>query len=133
MLLGMGVPEELISGFDRPAYDLPTVMTRMLVVGQPLTDVIAAATCTPAGAIGWGDRVGTLGVGRCADVALLELRDGEFQFEDVNSQLRTCKQRLVPAGCWRAGERIATATAESVSAFPNPVMVAEQADSWNRA
>ena len=100
----------------------------MLVVGQPLTDVIAAATCTPAGAIGWGDRVGTLGVGRCADVALLELRDGEFQFEDVNSQLRTCKQRLVPAGCWRAGERIATTTAESVSAFPNPVMVAEQAD-----
>ena len=69
-------------------------MTRMLVVGQPLTDVIAAATCTPAGAIGWGDRVGTLGVGRCADVALLELRDGEFQFEDVNSQQKLLIERV---------------------------------------
>ena len=27
-----------------PAYDLPTVMTRMLVVGMALADVIAAAT-----------------------------------------------------------------------------------------
>ena len=32
--------------------------------------VIEAATIVPATAIGWADRIGTLGVGRCADIAV---------------------------------------------------------------
>ena len=71
--------------------------------------------------------------GRCADVAVLELRDVDFEFEDVNSQLRRCTQRLLPAACWRGGKRIHTTTAESLSPFPNPMTIKLQADSWNRA
>ena len=40
---------------DGPAYDLLTVMTKMLHVGMPLIDVIRAVTITPAAAIGRGN------------------------------------------------------------------------------
>ena len=80
-----------------PAYDLPSVMTRMLRVGMPLADVVGAATAAPAAAIGWGDRAGSLKPGRCADVAVLELRPGRFELEDVNSQMRQCDVRATLA------------------------------------
>ena len=40
-------------------------------------EVIRASTSTPATAIGWGDRIGTLGLGRTADVTVLRAEDLE--------------------------------------------------------
>ena len=52
----------------------------------------------------------------------------------MNSQLRRCKQRLVPAACWRAGRRVEGLTvAEDLSPFPNPTTVLFQASSYNEA
>ena len=58
---------------DGPVVDLPTTLTKLLALGMPLEQVIAAATIAPAHAIGWDDRLGSLAVGREADVAVLEL------------------------------------------------------------
>ena len=68
--------------FEGPAYDMPTVLTRMLYLGMPLGEVIRGATVAPAEAIGWSDRIGTLGVGREADVAVLSLDDVDMDLED---------------------------------------------------
>ena len=47
---------------EGPAYDLPTVMTKMLHLGMPLGEVIAAVTSKPAAAIGKSKEIGSLKV-----------------------------------------------------------------------
>jgi dihydroorotase len=49
---------------------------------------------------------GTLNVGAPADVAILELRDGSFEFLDNYEGKRTGKQRLFPAGVVLGGKRV---------------------------
>ena len=41
-------------------------MTKFLMLGMPLVDVIQASTEAAAASVGWADRIGTLGVGRVA-------------------------------------------------------------------
>ena len=36
------------------------VMSKMLALGMPLTEVVRAATATPARVIGWADRIGAI-------------------------------------------------------------------------
>ena len=90
---------------EGPAYDLPTVMTRLLHLGMPLPEVIRCSTIAPAKAIGWANRIGTLGLGREADIAVLELESTEnLELEDCNGQWRKIAQRLVARSVWRSGE-----------------------------
>ncbi len=102
---------------DGPVYDMPTVMTRMLQVGMPLPDVIRASTLTPAKTIGWDDRIGTLEVGREADITALRLEDSALELEDCHAQLRQLSHRFVPKAVWRAGEQGAITQAQRL---PNP-------------
>ena len=88
---------------EGPGYDLPTVMTRILHLGMPLEEVIKASTLSAAAAIGWEDRIGTLGVGREADVAVLDLVDVDVDLEDCHGQMRRIDQRLRASAVWRAG------------------------------
>ena len=111
--------------------DFPTVMTKCLRLGMSLRDVVEASTLKPAQVIGWDDRIGTLGVGRCADIAVMRMVDVDIELEDCQSQLRRISQRLVPVACWRAGEAVEVTTAESSSPFPNPETVERQAEAWS--
>jgi dihydroorotase len=52
------------------------------------------------------DDRGTLNVGAPADVAVLELRDGEFEFLDNYENKRIGKQRLFPAATVLGGKRV---------------------------
>ena len=107
---------------EGPAYDLPTVMTRLLHVGMPLKDIIERTTVTPARAIGWENRIGTLGVGREADVAVLSCTDVDLELEDCQSQMRRIKQRLSAEAVWRAGRRCQITQPKC---WPNPETIAE--------
>jgi dihydroorotase len=84
-----------------PGFDLPTAMSKLLAVGMPLTDVIAAATSRAANAIGRQDRCGALAAGRQADIAVLRLRSGELGLFDSYLQERrtadllTCEAAIV--------------------------------------
>ena len=49
---------------------------------------------------------GTLNVGAPADVAILELRDGTFEFLDNYKGTRTGRQRLFPADTVLAGTHV---------------------------
>jgi len=90
--------------WDGPAYDLPTVMSKLLHLGMPLGEVIKATTIAPARAIGWSDRIGTLDLGREADVTVLNLDVVDVEMEDCQAHMRGLRQRLTADAVWRAGE-----------------------------
>ena len=98
---------------------------------MPLDEVIKASTSTPAAAIGYGDKIGTLRVGAEADIALLEMRRTDFMLEDSQAQTRRCTQRLIARGVWRAGVAGKITSPEQVGAFPNLRNVALHRPSWN--
>ena len=72
------------------------VMSKFLMLGMPLKEVIACATTNAARVFPSFDDRGTLNVGAPADVAILELRDGSFEFLDNYKGTRTGRQRLFP-------------------------------------
>ena len=112
---------------EGPAYDLTTVMTKMLAVGMSLEEVVAASTAKPAAAIGWQGEIGSLQVGREADVVALQLDDVDVELEDSQQQKRRVRQRLRAAAVWRAGERAAVTAPQ---AWPNPRPV--HLDTWRQ-
>jgi dihydroorotase len=85
--------------------DFPNVMSKFLMLNMPLMQVIACATVNAARVFSAFDNRGTLNVGAPADVAILELRDGTFEFLDNYKTTRTGKQRLFPVASVLAGKR----------------------------
>jgi dihydroorotase len=86
--------------------DLPNVMSKFLLLGMSLDQVIACVTSNAARVFeAFHDR-GTLHVGAPADVALLELREGTFEFVDNFGGKRTGRQRLFPSATVIGGKRV---------------------------
>jgi dihydroorotase len=89
--------------------DFPNVMSKFLMFGMPLDQIVARATLAPARVFpAFSDR-GTLNVGAPADVAVLELKDGNFQFVDNYKGTRTGKQCLFPFASVMGGKKAARA------------------------
>ena len=65
-----------------PMMDMTTVMSKMLVLGMPLADVIRASTLNPAREIGH-EELGHLSVGAIADVTALECASGDYTYRDI--------------------------------------------------
>jgi dihydroorotase len=86
--------------------DFPNVISKFLMFGMPLSQVIACATVNAARVFPSFDNRGTLNVGAPADVAILELREGSFEFLDNYKNTRTGRQRLFPAGTLLEGKRV---------------------------
>ncbi len=86
-----------------PVVDLPTTLTKFLMLGLELEEIIADCTVNAARAIGWDDRIGVLETGREADVAVLEVVDEEALLEDSVGNRRTHGQRIVARHTIRAG------------------------------
>jgi dihydroorotase len=86
--------------------DFPNVMSKFIMFGMPLSQIIACATVNAARVFPSFDDRGTLNVGAPADVATLELRDGTFEFVDNYKGTRTGRQRLFPAGTVLAGKQV---------------------------
>ena len=88
------------------SVDMPNCMSKLLHLGMPLVEVVRASTQTAAELIGWQDRIGSLEVGREADVAVLVLEEGEFPFTDSYRREERATRRLVARHTIRAGERL---------------------------
>jgi dihydroorotase len=86
--------------------DLPNVMSKFIMYGMPLSQIIACATVNAARCFPSFDDRGTLNVGAPADVAIMELRDGTFEFLDNYKGTRTGRQRLFPAETVLVGKRV---------------------------
>jgi dihydroorotase len=84
--------------------DFPNCLSKFVLLGVPLNQVVAMGTSNAARMFeAFHDR-GTLKVGAPADVAVLELRDGNFDFLDNYLNTRTGRQRLFPAGTVLGGK-----------------------------
>jgi dihydroorotase len=91
--------------------DFPNVMSKFLMLGMSLDQVVASATVNAANTFDVFSGRGTLKVGAPADIAVLELRDGTFGYVDNYQNNRTGRQRLFPSVTILAGKRVATRTA----------------------
>lgn len=91
--------------------DMLTTMSKCLVMGMPLADVIRASTWKPAQVI-HRDTLGHLSVGAVADIAALQVRNGDVAYADAYGARFYGKQRIsaeltVFGGkvVWNAGSR----------------------------
>jgi dihydroorotase len=78
-----------------PVFDLPTTMSKLLHFGMSLDDVVMRSTAAPAKILGYQGTVGTLAPGASADIAVFELRDGNFPLRDSDGNTVTAKRRLI--------------------------------------
>jgi len=95
-------------GRTAQVIDFENVMSKFLMLGMPLDQVIACATLNASRAFPVFRNRGTLKPGAPADVAVLELREGSFEFVDNFGNNRTGRQRLFPSATVLAGKRVAS-------------------------
>jgi dihydroorotase len=93
--------------------DFPNVMSKFLMLGMSIHQVIACATINAARSFAIFSNRGTLKVGAPADLAVLELKEGTFEFVDNFGNKRTGRQRLFPSATVLAGRRVATRTSSN--------------------
>src|SRR5260370_2769095 len=86
--------------------DFPNVMSKFIMFGMPLSQIIACASVNAARVFSSFDDRGTLNVGAPADVAILELRDGTFEFVATYKGTRTGRQPPFPASTDLAGQQV---------------------------
>ena len=107
--ISQGVEPQTISSdlhvynVEGPVYDLVTVVTKFLHLGMSIDTAIAKVTSVPAQVISMPDKIGTLRVGAWGDAVLFEHRSGQYQLVDSQGQVRTGRQKLVPANVIRNG------------------------------
>jgi dihydroorotase len=73
---------------------MPNVMSKLMLLGMNLGDVVKLSTVNPAKAIGRYPALGTLGTGEVADIAVLEEQTGVFAFKDSWPAKRLGTKRL---------------------------------------
>jgi dihydroorotase len=86
--------------------DLPNCMSKLFGYGMTVDEAIARATVNAARIFPLFNDRGTLNVGAPADVALLELRKGNFEFLDNYKNKITGHQRLLPSATVLGGKRV---------------------------
>ena len=86
--------------------DFPNVISKFIMFGMPLSQVVACATVNAARVFPSFDNRGTLNVGAPADVTIMELREGTFEFLDNYKNTRVGRQRLFPVATVYAGKRV---------------------------
>jgi dihydroorotase len=87
-----------------PVYDMPTTMSKFLMLGVPLERVVEMSTTRPAAILKRANELGTLKVGTIADVAVLERREGRFAFTDSYRGRRIGRELLIAAATVRRGQ-----------------------------
>ena len=74
--------------------DMLSCMSKMLLLGMDLVTVIHKSTAASAGVLRRADDLGSLAPGRAADIAVLELREGEWTLTDRNRGKRVARRRF---------------------------------------
>jgi dihydroorotase len=84
--------------------DLLTTLTKFLSLGLSFEEIITKCTVDAARVVGWQDRIGSLEVGREADIAVLQVVDEPIKLRDSVGGEMTHKQRIAAKWTIRAGE-----------------------------
>jgi dihydroorotase len=82
---------------DGPAFDLLHTLSKFMVLGVPLPQVIKAATSAPAATIHRLD-LGTFKPGSVGDATLIAIEEGEFTYHDVLAEPLKASKKLAAKG-----------------------------------
>ena len=94
-----------------PVFDLATTLSKFLLLGFSLEEVIERSTTAPARTFAFPAGTGTLRPGGEADIAIFDYLEGRFEFVDSRGEKRTGTRRLVPAITVKSGHIYGAATA----------------------
>jgi dihydroorotase len=114
-VLKAGFPPDTLSTDWTPeartsqVIDFENVMSKFLMLGMPLDQVVACATVNASRDFPVFRGRGTLKPGAPADIAVVELREGTFEFDDNFGNKRTGHQRLFPRAVVLGGKRVVRA------------------------
>ncbi len=92
-----------IGNINGVVHDMLTTMSKLLCMGMPLREVIFRSTVTPAREIGHPE-LGYLSVGAEADIAVLQVQDGQFGYVDCGWARLPGDRKLSCEMTLRAGE-----------------------------
>ena len=87
-------------------YSLAGAFARLVALGMPFGDALAAVTVTPARVLREEAEIGTLAVGSRADVTVLEERVESWPLYDSQAEVLMAERRWLPHLVLRAGEPI---------------------------
>ncbi len=90
--------------YNGPVYDLVTELSKFLLLGLTVDQVIERVTIRPTRIYNFGADFGSLRPGSAADITVLEVREGSFLFTDSTGKKRTGRQKLQSAAAVRAGK-----------------------------
>lgn len=91
--------------FGVAAFGLTHAMTELLTLGVALNDVVKTVTSNAAELVNMSDSIGSLAVGRAADVSVIDLLSGKFTLQDNLRVKVTAERYLSPVFCLLAGKR----------------------------
>ena len=91
--------------FGVAAFGLTHAMTELLTLGLALNDVVKTVTSNAAELVNMSDSIGSLAVGRAADVSVIDMLSGKFTLQDNLRVKVTAERYLSPVFCLLAGKR----------------------------
>ncbi|MAO93544.1 MAG: amidohydrolase/deacetylase family metallohydrolase [Rhodospirillaceae bacterium] len=91
--------------FGVAPFNLTIAMSELLHLGVPLEQVIAMVSSNPATLIRMQDQLGSIAVGREADISVLKIETGRFKLSDNSGESVVAEKLVRPAFCIRAGTR----------------------------
>ena len=92
-----------LGNYHGPVCSLALTLSKFLALGYSLDQVVAALTSEPAKLLGLADQLGALAIGRKADISILSLNKGEFDFVDSENNHLIGHQLIKPRYTIRAG------------------------------
>jgi len=93
------------AGLTDQVFDFPNVLSKFLMLGMSLDQVIARGTINAAKSIPALKDLGTLRTGSTADITVLELVQGDFEFVDNVNTKRMGRQKLFSRAVFVAGKQ----------------------------
>jgi dihydroorotase len=87
-------------------FDLPTTMSKFLYLGLTVDQVVEKVTTTPTKMLKFPEKIGSLAPGSVADVTVMDLSTGNFDFFDSRREKRVGHQRVVPVATVKGGKFI---------------------------
>ena len=85
-------------------HSMTEMLARFMALGFSLEDVIRMTTANPAQALGMEDTLGSLAVGRPADISILKEETGDWLFHDTEGNTLRGDKALVPIVTVKDGE-----------------------------
>ena len=93
-------------GRSRIVFSLVESMSKFLALGYSFEEVVRMTTVNAARVLGMEEEIGALAVGRAADLTVLELVSGRWEFQDAWSEAFHGDKAITPVHTVRAGELV---------------------------